>query len=279
MTKAHESTELLIKQIIKKISEDSTAKRYAGFDMLGKPQAYCLEDAAGNHAFDDYPEVFGITENEGHQVRAFFQSSDSLRRNPEQLAYVQGLIAHAMAEILELKSKDVTRTPVVGTAPSDDIIPVAAGITVARRRYDKCQRCWNRSESVRKIPDYWDLCSRCAYDIDHHLVPASSDYHRENAEARLARLKYLIQPGLVFRHYKGKYYSIILQAQDTETQAQVVVYRSLYDGKSWVRKVDQFVERVGTVTRFTYLNMTEVTGWDLRPTRLWVSGYSRELNK
>lgn len=40
----------------------------------GKCFAYSLEDAAGNHAFDDYPELFNLTEHEGHQIRAYFQT-------------------------------------------------------------------------------------------------------------------------------------------------------------------------------------------------------------
>jgi hypothetical protein len=30
-------------------------------------------NSAGNHLFDDNPEEFGITENDGHQIRAYFQ--------------------------------------------------------------------------------------------------------------------------------------------------------------------------------------------------------------
>ncbi|MBE3085860.1 MAG: hypothetical protein IMZ64_06550 [Bacteroidetes bacterium] len=35
-----------------------------------------LGDLAGNHLFDDYPTLFGITELEGHTIRAFFQCVD-----------------------------------------------------------------------------------------------------------------------------------------------------------------------------------------------------------
>src|SRR5271170_6983944 len=48
-----------------------TYARFAGVNHLC---AWRLESAAGNHAFDDYPEVFGITEQEGHEIRAFFQT-------------------------------------------------------------------------------------------------------------------------------------------------------------------------------------------------------------
>ena len=32
-----------------------------------------LEDLAGNHLFDDHPELFGISKIEGHKIRAYFQ--------------------------------------------------------------------------------------------------------------------------------------------------------------------------------------------------------------
>ena len=32
-----------------------------------------LGDLAGNHLFDDFPELFGLEQLEGHAVRAYFQ--------------------------------------------------------------------------------------------------------------------------------------------------------------------------------------------------------------
>ena len=32
-----------------------------------------LGDLAGNHLFDDFPELFGLSEIEGHTIRAYFQ--------------------------------------------------------------------------------------------------------------------------------------------------------------------------------------------------------------
>ena len=37
-----------------------------------------LADLAGNHLFDDCPELFGISEIEGHKIRAYFQTIDYL---------------------------------------------------------------------------------------------------------------------------------------------------------------------------------------------------------
>ena len=36
-----------------------------------------LEDAAGNHLFDDHPKAFGISEIDGHKVRAYFQEGST----------------------------------------------------------------------------------------------------------------------------------------------------------------------------------------------------------
>jgi len=46
-------------------------------NRIMKIDAYTWENAAGNHAFDDYPEVYGITKKEGHVVRASFQRDAS----------------------------------------------------------------------------------------------------------------------------------------------------------------------------------------------------------
>jgi hypothetical protein len=40
-------------------------------------------NSAGNHLFDDHPEWFGITENEGHRIRAYFQQNSY--NNPEHI--------------------------------------------------------------------------------------------------------------------------------------------------------------------------------------------------
>ncbi len=39
-----------------------------------------LGDLAGNHLFDDNPELFGISKIEGHKIRAYFQMTDYLIR-------------------------------------------------------------------------------------------------------------------------------------------------------------------------------------------------------
>lgn len=51
-----------------------------------------VEDAAGNHVFDDYYEFWGITENQGHQIRSVFQHY-SVRRDEGFKKYINDLIS------------------------------------------------------------------------------------------------------------------------------------------------------------------------------------------
>ena len=59
-----------------------------------------VEDAAGNHVFDDHFEFWGITETEGHQIRSVFQRY-STRKELGFKKYIQDLIDSSM----ELKYK------------------------------------------------------------------------------------------------------------------------------------------------------------------------------
>lgn len=81
--------EKLIVKVVSKIKGDKDLQSKCSFGPW-KSDAYALEDAAGNHAFDDYPEWFDITEDDGHKIRGFFQHY-SLRNNKEQEAYIQSL--------------------------------------------------------------------------------------------------------------------------------------------------------------------------------------------
>lgn len=54
-----------------------------------------IDNAAGNHVFDDNPEYWGITENQGHQIRSVFQHI-STSSNEEFRNYIQDLIDNAM---------------------------------------------------------------------------------------------------------------------------------------------------------------------------------------
>lgn len=70
----------------------------------------------------------------------------------------------------------------------------------------------------------------------------------------------LIPLGL-YRHYKGKDYSVLGFARDSETTNIMVLYVPLYgDGGYWVRPISMFTEEVevdGKLTpRFKYLGVT-----------------------
>ena len=54
-----------------------------------------------------------------------------------------------------------------------------------------------------------------------------------------------MQPGDVVRHFKGNLYEILCFARDSETQADVVVYRALYGERGvWVRPMVMFFSPV-----------------------------------
>lgn len=61
-----------------------------------------------------------------------------------------------------------------------------------------------------------------------------------------------------YRHYKGKFYDVIGTARHSETQEELVVYRTLYgDYDLWVRPKKMFEESVtikgNTLPRFEYV--------------------------
>jgi len=77
MANLSEQEEILIKKVIKKFKQDNNLRDEclgsAGLSTLG------LANAAGNHCFDDYPELFDISEHEGHVIRAYFQINHHIK--------------------------------------------------------------------------------------------------------------------------------------------------------------------------------------------------------
>ena len=54
-----------------------------------------------------------------------------------------------------------------------------------------------------------------------------------------------VQPGRIYRHFKGDYYLVEALARDSETNEPCVIYRKLYgDGGLWVRPLDMFLSPV-----------------------------------
>jgi len=80
------SLDPILRKIVKAIFTNEAARKvYRQYAVLfcneGKTIAieelcyYRLDCAAGNHCFDDEPEMFGIEKNEGHALRAAFQEA------------------------------------------------------------------------------------------------------------------------------------------------------------------------------------------------------------
>ena len=70
-----------------------------------------------------------------------------------------------------------------------------------------------------------------------------------------------LPPGL-YRHFKGKEYSVIGVAKHSETQEELVVDRQEYgDGNLWVRPLKMFLETVDvdgkSVPRFEFIAESE----------------------
>lgn len=47
-----------------------------------------------------------------------------------------------------------------------------------------------------------------------------------------------------YKHFKGGLYEMVCEAMDSENQEDLIVYKSLKDGKVWVRPKKMFFEQV-----------------------------------
>ena len=61
-------------------------------------------------------------------------------------------------------------------------------------------------------------------------------------------------PGAKYRHFKGGEYELIGVARHSETNEELVIYKSLSNGQIWARPKTMFVGKAGDVRRFTKLD-------------------------
>ena len=65
----------------------------------------------------------------------------------------------------------------------------------------------------------------------------------------------------IYQHYKGNFYEVLEFGLHSETLEVMVIYRSLKDGKIWVRPISMWDEEVivngEKVKRFTYIKDKE----------------------
>ena len=66
----------------------------------------------------------------------------------------------------------------------------------------------------------------------------------------------------IYKHFKGNYYLVVDVATDTETNREVVIYRSLYgDMKLWVRDKEMFLSEVD---RYRYPDVLQKYRFELQ---------------
>ncbi len=63
-----------------------------------------------------------------------------------------------------------------------------------------------------------------------------------------------VAEGQRYRHFKGGEYTVLAVAKHTETQEEMVVYKSDATGDVWVRPKSMFLDQKGDVNRFTLLD-------------------------
>ena len=65
----------------------------------------------------------------------------------------------------------------------------------------------------------------------------------------------------IYQHYKGNFYEVLEIGLHSETLEEIVIYRSLKDGKIWIRPISMWDEEVivngEKVKRFTYIKDKE----------------------
>lgn len=89
----------------------------------------------------------------------------------------------------------------------------------------------------------WGKCSECG------VVPllyklGKNELIEDHKEANSVKTKELKIDSKGYKHFKGGLYELVCEATDSETQEDLIVYKSLKDGKVWVRPKKMFFEKV-----------------------------------
>lgn len=73
-------------------------------------------------------------------------------------------------------------------------------------------------------------------------MPLSAIQHTVNSRAVDT---VTIQPGQVWQHFKGGLYEVVGVARNSETLADMVIYKDLYGiGQLWARPLDMWLETI-----------------------------------
>lgn len=63
----------------------------------------------------------------------------------------------------------------------------------------------------------------------------------------------------IYKHYKGNYYRVLSIAKHSETLQKLVIYQAQYgEHDIWARPIEMFLDNVGNVPRFQYIEEGEM---------------------
>ena len=76
--------------------------------------------------------------------------------------------------------------------------------------------------------------------IKSGVADSSFDLEEYKRKLEMRFLREKVKAGERYRHYKGGEYEVVSVAEDSDDLKRVVVYRALYDGRIWVRDLEEF---------------------------------------
>lgn len=78
---------------------------------------------------------------------------------------------------------------------------------------------------------------------DRDIFARMDEVHEEREEKLKVPIRQLESPTELYRHRKGGLYKLVTRARMEATGVEVVVYRSVETGETWVRPAAEFDER------------------------------------